>query len=280
MPTDYKYVAGQQDFSLAGFTTPAGPPANGTNGDTITFDDGRGTAATTPNAWQGVKFASATVTPGCAIDAGAVGSPVRFDCAGTVSFAGAGSKWALAGGTVDGTWAGLVWQPAAGCAGHFSSLTITGTAYVYGGTVVFTESVVLGSLEVANAQCSVLKHASDVLADVFVRAGAYVECRRRINGSIVIEDGGTLVYDVDENSTGTNNITLGGPRAKLVHIDGKLGGVGGGVVRGTGEYDRSRLKRSVAVAITDTASLREITGKVEPSFTRTTIGQAGAKIPG
>lgn len=278
---DYRYVKGQTNFSAAGFTTPAGPPSAGTSGHTMTFDDGFGFAGTNPQEWADTKFASVTVTPGCSVDAGAAGSPVEFDCAGTFKYQGGGSQWYVDGGTVDTTWAGFVWNPTRGCKVTVSGVTISGTAYIYGGNAVFTETTVLASMEVSNAQVIIKEAASDVLANLTAKSGSVVEVRRRVNGTIIIEDGATVIYDVDENSTGTDNIILAGPRAVLRHIKGKLGGVSSGVLKGTGTYDYSRLERSTyAVAIVDTPSLTEITGKIDPTFSRTTpLGQGSRKVP-
>lgn len=272
--TAYRHVVGQKNYSAAGFTTPAGPPSAGTNGDTMTFDEGVGIAATNPNAWAGIDFATVTVTPGSGIDAGAPSDPLRFDCAGLFSYSGTGRTWFLAGGTVTGIWGSFLWQPNSNGNAYIASVSITGTTYIYGGYAEFASTVSLAGLEIATAQALVKEHASDVLADVVVRADARLEVRRRINGTVLIEDGGELVYDVDENATGSGVITLGGPRAVLTHKKGKLS------VKGAGTYDTTRLEKNFAVTITDTEQLTEKIGKVAPTYTRTTIGRGSTKLNG
>ena len=271
MPSDYRYVVGQKNYAAAGFTTPAGPPSNGTNSDTMTFDDGVGTVATNPSTWVAVNFATFTVTPGCGIDAGAASDPVRFDVAGLFSFSGKGRIWYIGGGTTTGVWANFLWQPTNGASGYISNVSITGTAYIYAGYCEFASTAALADVEVANASCLVKEHASDVLANVVVRADGVLEVRRRINGTTLIEDGGELIVDVDDNTTISGVITLGGPRAVLTHKKGKIS------VKGSGTYDYSRLEKNFAVTITDTEQLTEKVGKVAPTFTRTTVGRGSTK---
>lgn len=274
MATDYEYVKGQTDASQAGFYSPAGPPANGTNGDTLGWSEGAGAVGTLLNSITGANLASMTVRSGCKIDLGDGNNPFYTNVVGTFNYGGSGKAWYIAGGSATGVIASLYWEPANGqTAGYFSGVTFSGTVYVYGGYVELNSTCALVDIEVGKGgQALVKEHASDTINDVTVKSGSTLEVRRRIAGTVTIEAGGTLIYDVP-TTTASGTIKING--GTLVHKKGRL------VVNGSsGVYDYSKLEKVYQVALTETPQLTEIFGPVPPTFTRTTVGQGSRKIPG
>lgn len=270
----YEYVKGQTNLSLAGSYSPAGPPALA--GDTLRFSEGTGTINQGMNALAAIDFVEVSTRPAFSADVGEPGSPMEFDCdrtaTGVFTYSGKGSVFYGKGGS-GGTWNKVVWQPFNGRTTLFAqNVTIT-TLHCFGGFVKLPASVVLVDIIVGTAgRVLAEEHASDTIAAVTVRTGGVLEARRRIAGSTTVEQGATLIYDVD-TTTASGTITLNG--GTLIHKKGALV-----VVGSSGVYDYSKLEKTYLVTLTDGPGLTEVVGPVLPTFTRTTQGVGSQKVQG
>lgn len=273
MATNYEYVKGQTDASQAGFYSPAGPPANGTNGDTMGWSEGSGAITTLLNSITGANFASMTFRSGFKADLGDGNNPFYTNVVGTLSFGGSNRVNYFAGGSATGVIASMVWDPANGLsAGYFSGITFTGTVYVFSGYVELNSSCAVVDIETAKSgQLLVKEHASDLIGNSTIGGSSTAEFRRRASGTTSVEEGATLIYDVD-TATSSGVITLNG--GTVIHKKGALS------IKGRGVYDYSKLEKVYAVTIVDQPGMIEKFGPVPPTFSRTTIGAGSAKIPG
>lgn len=270
MPTAFTYVKGQNNLALAAAYSPGtGPPITG---DSLGMFEGIGQIDTGLTAMATADLTSVIVGPGCGVNIGTNAGSLQFDT-DLFDYGGSGASVYAAGGS-GSIWDALVWRPANGrTILYASSVTITAMR-VESGLVICPSSVVVDTVDMYGGQARIEEHGSDTVGNTVVKSGAVLEVRRRIAGTVRVEAGGTLIYDVD-SSTSSGVITLAGPGARLIHRKGALN-----VYGSAGIYDRSKLEKVYAVTITDTKDLTEIVGAVSPTFTRTTIGVGSTKIPG
>jgi hypothetical protein len=274
-----EYVKGQTSFAA---TTTYSGGALPIDADSFFMSEGGGVVDQNPDALDDVDFTRVEMRGAFSADVGSPGSPFEFDCnqggAGIVVLASRSANLYLAGGD-GGVWYDVTMDMQLGTARVFiSAVSITGVFKALRGVARFSSTAALDAADLSGP-CTVIcdAHGSDTIGNVRVSNGATLIVRRRIAGTVLLGEGGTVVYDVD-TGTATGLITMAGGR--LDHRKGSLA-----IYGMKGEYDYRQLERAATTAgaaytvtLEEFEGLVEMRGIVSPSFTRTLRGKGSRKI--
>jgi hypothetical protein len=271
-----EYIKGQTNFAATATYSGGALPVDA---DSLYFSEGGGVVDQNPDALDDVDFTRVEMRGAFSADVGSSGSPFEFDAnqtsTGVVVLASRSANLYLAGGD-GGIWYDVTMDMQLGSARVFiSAVSISGVFKGYRGVARFSSTASLDAMELSGPCTAIAdSHGSDTIGNISVSNGATLIVRRRIAGTVLLGEGGTVIYDVDTATT-TGLITMAG--GVLDHRKGSL------TMKGLkGSYDYRQLERATttayAVILEEFEGLTEMRGIVAPTFTRTVRGKGSRKI--